>query len=612
MAMDPIEAAFEQANAKLTKGDAPAAERILRRALTQKSPSAARYALMRLLAAALLDRDRPRAAEALALLNGLPDDHWVAALRGTALRHCGQPIEAIAAFDRALAAAPERSLLLLNRAQAAMAADLFDLARASAAAFRERRPDDARGYAIGAQAAVRLQDFAAAMDLGGRALALDPDNLHARQAIADSLMAAGDSAQALACLGAAGRSREDLDAWEGQWFMRLASAQDPWPDSWLKRCGPYRRPPSSGRRRPLQASRLRVGYLSPDFRLHPCSRYIEPLLTAHDPAVVDVRCYADVRRPDAVTAALRATVVQGWGETAWTPIDAMTDQAAQERMRQDGLDVLVDLAGYTKYSRVRLLEKRLAPWQVGWLGYPEKTGVADARLVDGLTDGAGVPEAAGERLVRLDGFVCWRPPADAPPPVRPPPSPNRRLTFGSLNASHKLSDACLALWGRVLAAVPQADLFLKSATFDDPWVRATFEQRCRAQGLDVSRLTLAGFEARFDAHLLAYHRIDVALDSIPYNGTTTTFEALWMGVPVVTLAGASHRARVGAAILTRLGLEAWVAQDQDAYVTLAASLANGCMEPGDALRNRLAASVWCDADGFARRWEAALRAGFLA
>jgi protein O-GlcNAc transferase len=373
--------------------------------------------------------------------------------------------------------------------------------------------------------------------------------------------------------------------------------------------------------------RLRIAYLSADFRDHSVAFFLEPILAHHDRTCFEVCCYAcsDVR--DAVTARLKSHAA------LWRDAAALDDEALAALIRSDRIDILVDLAGHTTASRLPMLARRPAPVQATYLGYPSTTGLAevDYRIVDAITDPPGDADRwATEKLVRLDGcFVCYSGlSADgsirsssphqaslALPPIPPLPAPASRLspspfTFTSFNAASKLSGHVLTLWARILQAAPNTQLLLKARGLDDPWVRDRALAILTGQGIAPDRLELVGYVPSAAAHLALYARADLALDTYPYNGTTTTCEALWMGTPMVTLAGPVHASRVGASLLSAAGLDELVAHTPDQYVELAASLARAPHRMADlrsGLRERIAASTLCDAPAFTRRLEEAYR-----
>ncbi|HXW26910.1 MAG TPA: tetratricopeptide repeat protein [Xanthobacteraceae bacterium] len=354
--------------------------------------------------------------------------------------------------------------------------------------------------------------------------------------------------------------------------------------------------------------RLRIGYFSPDFRQHSVTHFFEPLLQGHDRQALEVFCYAEVRRPDAVTARLQG-LADHWRSTV-----GLSDDALAERIRADRIDILVDLAGHTGGNRLPVFARKPAPIQVTWLGYPNSTGLKaiDYRLVDAVTDPVGEADAlASETLVRLDGgFLCYGGPKEAPEPGPPPCLKTGAVAFGSFNSPTKACAATFDAWATLLARLPQARLLLKGRQFADAAARATFLARLGERGVAGERVELVAWVPDFAAHLALYGRIDVALDPFPYNGTTTTCEALWMGVPVVTLKGDRHAGRVGASLLSQLGLTDLAAASVEEYVETAVALAGNPARLDElrrSLRPRMAASPLCDERAFARKIEVAFR-----
>jgi protein O-GlcNAc transferase len=321
---------------------------------------------------------------------------------------------------------------------------------------------------------------------------------------------------------------------------------------------------------PLAGRPLRVGFVSADLRQHSVAFFLEPLLAyaAHTSTVL--LAYSASRGADAVTARIRPYFEE------FREIAALDDAAAAARIREDAIDVLVDLGGHTQGNRLGLFARRPAPVQMTYLGYPNTTGLGaiDFRITDAWSDPPGRAESRHtERLIRLEsGFLCYRPPESSPEVAPPPSTLGHPPTFGSFNALAKLSEHTLALWGRLLRETPEARLLVKQSFLSDAESRASFERRLAQLGFPRERVVLLGHVAGLDAHLAAYAQVDVALDSFPYHGTTTTCDALWMGVPVVTLAGDAHVSRVGVSLLARMGAHAQIAADDDAYVACAQAL----------------------------------------
>jgi predicted O-linked N-acetylglucosamine transferase (SPINDLY family) len=358
--------------------------------------------------------------------------------------------------------------------------------------------------------------------------------------------------------------------------------------------------------------RLRVGYVSPDFRMHSVAYFLAPLFESRSRQAVEVFCYADVNRPDAVTAYLRG-LADHWVSTVGMPDDALA-----ERIRADCIDILVDLAGHTAFNRLDVFTSKPAPVQVTWLGYPNTTGLRaiDYRLVDNVTDPPGAADTfVSEKLLRLPGaFLCYGGPIDAPAPSAPPCLKTGGITFGSFNNPAKLSPPTLDVWAQLLTRLPDARLLLKGKPFADEATCAYFVRRLNERGVAPERVRLVGWLPDSAAHLALYEEIDIALDPFPYNGTTTTCEALWMGVPVVTLRGERHSARVGASLLEHAGLADFVAGSADDYIRIAMALAAnpaGLHDLRRTLRQRVMGSPLCDGRDFAGRMERAYRTIWL-
>lgn len=357
-----------------------------------------------------------------------------------------------------------------------------------------------------------------------------------------------------------------------------------------------------------RARPLRVGYVSPDLRLHAVSFFLEPLLRAHDPAQVEVVCYSDARVADDVTRRLRGLAA------LWREAHTMNDDALERAMLDDGIDIAVDLAGHTGGNRLPLFGRRVAPVQVSYLGYLGTTGVPamDYRLTDEKAEPPSTTEAfSREELVRLRGgmYVYAGDPsvaqADAPPSTR-----SGAITFGSFNHITKITDAGLATWSRVLQRVPNSRLLIKAVSLGAEAQRETLRGRAMQAGIGVERLVLLGPEDTVARHLARYNDVDIALDTYPYNSNATAFEALWMGVPLVARAGPTQISRFAAATLEYLGLDDLVASSADDVVEVAAALAANAPRLAElrrSLRGRLAASSLCDTARLAREVETAYR-----
>ncbi len=416
-----------------------------------------------------------------------------------------------------------------------------------------------------------------------QAVELAPGHAQMRLNLASTLTLVGRHASAIYHFAVAQASDPDLldtddpGYLEGQLFALLARTEDPGTQrrhasrlAALRLRGIELLPPRSRN----AGARLRVGYVSPDFREHAVATFFAPVLAAHDRAQVEIHLYGEVGAPDAVTERLKGMADH------WLTTCDMTARQLAERIRNDGIDVLVDLAGWNVRSRLDAFAARPAPVQLTWLGYPATTGLnadtgLDGRLTDAWADPPGMTEDHfTERLLRLQsGFIAQRPLADAAPhaPGRAPHVD--AIRFGSFNTAVKLSAATIGLFVAALNAVPGSRLILKNHALSDPFVARELRGRFARAGLAAERLELRPALAAYDDHLRAYDDVDIALDTFPYHGTTTTCEALFQGVPVVTLAGRTHAARVGVSLLQRIGCTEWIAASESEYAARAAALA---------------------------------------
>lgn len=355
--------------------------------------------------------------------------------------------------------------------------------------------------------------------------------------------------------------------------------------------------------------RLRVAILSPDLRVHSCAFFLEPLLQHLDPARFEIYLYHDHFREDVVSQRLKGLAA------VWRNFVGQPAVAVEKAIRADQPDILIDLAGHTGMTcRLPLFAKHLAPVQINYLGYPNTTGLSAMhyRLTDAIVDPVGEADAfASEKLVRFAPTAWAYSPPPTAPEVAPPPSvANGCVTFGCFNSVAKISDATLALWAKVMAAVPNSRLLLKGRGFGNEAMRQHHRDRMVAAGLPVERVEFVERAATTEEHLAAYRRVDISLDTFPYHGTTTTCEALWMGVPVVTLMGDRHVARVSGSLLAAVGHGDWVAANADDYVRIATQLASdpaALVGIRAGLRRDVQTSALGDHAGQAARFASALR-----
>lgn len=354
--------------------------------------------------------------------------------------------------------------------------------------------------------------------------------------------------------------------------------------------------------------RLKIGYISPDFRRHPVAFFIEPVLMTHNQDNFEIFCYSDVIVSDEVTKR-----IQGYSNQ-WRNITGMSDQKAAEIIRNDRIEILVDLAGHTEHNRMLLFARKPAPVQVSMIGYPATTGISaiDYKIVDCYTDPPGMTEQFyTEKLIRLsESFLCYLPEKDSPKVDNLPALTGGYITFGSFNKFAKVSLKVLSLWIEILKTIPDSHLIMKAKSLADRSTREYVIDTFKHAGISEERIELLPFKSSARHHLEVYNRIDIGLDTFPYNGTTTTCEAAWMGVPVITLAGNTHASRVGLSLLTNIGLSELVALTPDEYVKIAVDLAkdlNRLKSLRKGLRDMISHSPLTDAKKYTANLEKSYR-----
>ncbi len=365
--------------------------------------------------------------------------------------------------------------------------------------------------------------------------------------------------------------------------------------------GPHANPPEPDRL-------LRIGYVSADFRSHALASFAEPFLAHHNRRTVRIYCYSNGRRADNVTRQLRALADE------WRDITALSDDEAARLIRDDGIDILVDLSGHTEGNRLLLFARRPAPMQMTWLGYLGGTGMAamDFRITDSYIDPVGVAEPMyRERLLRLPhGNGCYQPPRDAPEVNALPAAMRGHVTFGSFNNFPKLTEATKRTWARLLARLPGARLRVVGVPAGGGCDRML--EIFESEGVFADRIDVLG-RLPFDAYMEQYLQADIALDPFPHNGGTTTLESLWMGVPVVTRAGRAGSSRCSSSYLSNVGLPDLIAGSWEEYIDIASRLAGDLPRLAGlraGLRTRMRESALLDAPGFTADLEALYRSAW--
>ena len=522
----------------------------------------------------------------------------------------GDPAAAVDLIHRAVACRPDYPEAYFDLGKVYDAAGQpKDAAVAWAEAVRQR-PTYANAHrqlGLGHSAAGRLDEAAAAFE---RFVALAPADAAGHASLGFTRLAQGRVGDAVTSLRESVRLDPDKPLVHSNLCYSLH--YDPaatWPeiraelDRWRQRfADPIRAEikPHSNDRDPDRP--IRLGYLSPDFQLHPVGFLLLPVLRRHDRSRFVVHAYSVAVGRDEYTDRIAAAVGDGWRDcSGWT------DEAVADQIRADRIDVLVDLSLHSGHNRLRVVARKPTPVQVSWLGYPSSTGLdaVDYRFSDPVLDPPGTGEDLyTERTIRLPTYWCYAAPGNAPAVADPPAAKRGHVTFGCLNNFLKVNDPLLALWADLLRRVEGARLLLHSKP-GNHW-QATLA-KFAAAGVDPARVSFVGYMP-YDNYFRQYHNLDLALDTMPYGGGITTCDALYMGVPVVTRRGPTAVGRIAASMLTAVGLPDLIADTDADYVELAARLAADrprLAELRRTLRERMLASPLMDASAFTAAVEVA-------
>jgi protein O-GlcNAc transferase len=527
-------------------------------------------------------RDKGQLDDAIAafrraiLLN--PNMHGVHVNLANALKDKGLLDEAIVAFRTAIALTPDNAEVHGHLGDTLKNKKQFDEAAAACEEAIALRPGYAEAYANLGSVLKEMAQLDDALTAYRRALAIRPDYVEAHSCLVFTLLYhPGYDARAIA---------EECRNWDRRHAQALRTNLQAHPND----------------RRPDR--RLRVGYVSPDFRDHCQSLFTLGLLSHHDHQQFEVFCYSSVSRPDEITGRIEKCA------DTWRNVGELSDAKLAEMVRADRIDILVDLTMHMRQNRLLAFARKPAPVQVAWLAYPGTTGLSamDYRLTDPHLDPSGIDESVyAERTIRLpDTFWCYDPLTTEPPINALPALETRRVTFGCLNNFCKVNDHLLSLWANVLRQVKHSRLLLLAPMGN---CRPRTLERFRNDGVDPARIEFVEFQSR-EKYLATYNRIDLGLDTFPYNGHTTSLDSFWMGVPVVTLVGNTPVARAGWCQLSNLGLAELAGHTHDQFVRIAVELAGDLprlQQLRSTLRARMEQSPLMDAPRFTRNIEAAYR-----
>jgi protein O-GlcNAc transferase len=519
--------------------------------------------------------------QALALRPAYPEA-W--SNRGAALSELGQIDEALKSYAQALSLQPGHPEALNNQGNTLREAGQLE---ASAASFREALNARPQYPDALSNLGVTLQDLghqAEAIAALRQALAQEPDHARARSNLLFSLSFAPDCSPQ--------NYLAEARAFGQQAMARAQAAPAP-AVPWLCTTG-------AGTDRPL-----RVGLVSGDLRHHPVGFFLEGLLNHLDPAKVQAVAFSTRAQQDALGQRLQERC------EGWHVIGGLDDATAATLVREQAIDVLVDLAGHTAGNMLGVFAHRPAPVQVSWLGFLASTGLPtmDGVLADAITVPPGQESQFTEQVWRMPVTAnCFTPPANSSAlGLQPLPALRKgHITWGCTQNPAKINDEALRAWGRILQAVPGSRLRMQNKQLDHEAGRQAWLQRLQQQGVEPQRVDLIGSIAGREAHLAALGEADIALDTFPYPGITTTCEALWMGVPTLTLAGQSMLSRQGASLMSVVGLSDWVASDVDDYVARAARLAgnvNALSSLRQGMRERVQGTALFNPALFAQHWQ---------
>ncbi len=558
-----------------------------------------------------------RLAEAQALyrqvLNVSPHNADALHYSGLIYYQTGDSATAVRLISESIRLQPS-SLMHCNLGAAQQALGHHDAAIASYRAAIALQPDYAEAYSNLGAALQELGQLTDAIAAFGQAIALNPQYASAHNNLANALLVQGNLEKAIACY----RQSLALNAENLSTHSNLLMALSYYPPcsaeqylaeaqafgvKALTKAIPYTQWPGFYANRPTKV--LKIGLVSGDFKIHPVSYFLENICKYCEAENLELVAYATQFKEDALTQRLKPYFAE------WHVISGMSDALVAQKIYTDGIDILVDLSGHTSANRLAVFAWQAAPVQVSWLGFFASTGVPGIDFL--LTDAVSVPDSQrkyfSEKLWYLpETRLCFTPPQTVLLPSPPPAQHKGYVTFACLQNLSKINDAVIAVWAQIFQALPYAQLVIRNKQMSCSVEQAVLQQRLSAVGILPERVKIEGLVAR-ETYLAAYAEIDIVLDTFPYPGGTTTCEALWMGVPTVTLAGNTLLARQGASLLHCAGLSDWIAQDENDYVAKAVRFAKDIDMLASLrlqLRSQLSATALFDAQRFSKQLAAAM------
>jgi len=546
------------------------------------------------------------------ILRMQPEEANTLNLLGSVSQQLGKPHDAIDLVNRALAIAPNNEFFLNNLGLIFHMQNKLEAANRAFASALDKSPNFSE--ALNNQAALLLDmgEPEEAASLLEKALAIRPEfpaaisNLGKSQADigrVEEAITYYDRAIELApniistaygrlCLLPYSPSHSNTDIFNqavSYWSLQPTTSEPPFPNT-------------RNSKRPL-----RVGYVSADLNEHPVARFLEPVIKRHDGSAFKIYLYSCSEETDGLTDRLHAL------SHRWRDCAQMSDQRLKETISADKIDILIDLSGHTVGNRLAVFKERAAPLQVTWLGFCTTTGLPNMDYI--IADMFVLPpdEDAyfSEQVIRLpDSYLCFDPPNLPLKPVAMITKQSGCVTFGCLNNVQKLNRYVIEVWSKLLSVLPTAKLLIKDHRLSQPAILNRIITDFTQLGINTDRLILMKQTDNRAQHLAAYSQVDIALDPFPFGGGTTTIEALWMGVPVITLKGTRWAGRLGESFLTTIGLPDFVATSEDEYISIAKNLANDpvrLQSLKSTLRTILLSSPLCDPDRFTRHLEGVYR-----
>lgn len=531
---------------------------------------------------------------------------------GNVLKDLGRFEDAVASYRRAIKLKPDLAGIHHNLGLALMEIRKFSEAAASFRRALTLEPDNAETHNDLGNALKDLGQLDDAVTSYLRALKIYPSYAIAHNNLGNVMKDLGQLENALASYRRALAIKPDLAMAHNNLLFVLNYSDNYTPSYCLEKAREYGQMAASKVLERFSSwrcinhpERLRVGIVSGDLCHHPVGYFLENMLMHLDPGRIELIAYPTQFREDSLTARIKPRFA------AWKPVAALSDQAVVRLIHEDGVHVLLDLSGHSQHNRLSIFAWKPAPVQATWLGYFATTGVAEMDYF--LADRVSVPEAARGQFTESicylpDTRLCFTPPQTDLPVAPLPASVNGCISFGCFQNLAKIGDNVLATWGKIFTKMPDAKLRMQCAQLGEQAQVQRLLERLQRYGINTARVTTHGLVPR-ETYLSAHAEVDIILDTFPFPGGTTTCEALWMGVPTLTLAGGSLVARQGASLLTAAGLEEWVASDEEEYIAKAVSFArdiSGIANLRATLRQKILGSPLFDAAGFARNFEAAL------